>query len=167
MGLSAADVQPVASPMSVAFRRESDEEHLEPKFELPIPPGPNLVTERGYELIKARHDAIEAQLETTLSEDERKAVLRDARYWRHQLTSAQIAPPPDGATVAIGTRVGIKRDGKSQSLEIVGHDEADPGGDKIAFSSPLARALMGAEVGEEIEFPGPGQMVRVAAITVR
>jgi hypothetical protein len=26
--------------MSVAFRRESDDEHMEPKFELPIPPGP-------------------------------------------------------------------------------------------------------------------------------
>ena len=25
--------------MSVAFRRESDDEHMEPKFELPIPPG--------------------------------------------------------------------------------------------------------------------------------
>ena len=37
--------------MSVAFRRESDEEHLEPKFELPIPPGPNLVTERGLALV--------------------------------------------------------------------------------------------------------------------
>ena len=37
--------------MSVAFRRESDEEHLEPKFELPIPPGPNLVTARGLALI--------------------------------------------------------------------------------------------------------------------
>ena len=40
--------------MSVAFRRESDEEHLEPKFELPIPPGPNVVTQRGYHLIGAR-----------------------------------------------------------------------------------------------------------------
>ena len=39
--------------MSVAFRRESDEEHLEPKFELPIPPGPNLVTPRGAELTRA------------------------------------------------------------------------------------------------------------------
>ncbi len=35
--------------MSVAFRRESDEEHKEPRFELPIPPGPNLVTERGFD----------------------------------------------------------------------------------------------------------------------
>ena len=33
--------------MSVAFRRESDEEHKEPRFELPIPPGPNLVTAAG------------------------------------------------------------------------------------------------------------------------
>ena len=152
--------------MSVAFRRESDEEHLEPKFELPIPRGPNLVTVRGYAMIAARNEEIEARLETKLTEDERKAVLRDARYWRHQLTSAQIAPSPDGATVAIGTRVAIERDGKTQSLEIVGHDEADPGADKLAFSSPLARALMGAEVGEEIAFPGPGQMVRVTAITV-
>ena len=39
--------------MSVAFRRESDEEHLEPKFELPIPPGPNLVTPRGLTLVFA------------------------------------------------------------------------------------------------------------------
>ena len=39
--------------MSVAFRRESDEEHLEPKFERPIAPGPNLVTPRGLALIGA------------------------------------------------------------------------------------------------------------------
>ena len=62
--------------MSVAFRRESDEEHLEPKFELPIPPGPNLVTERGYALIKARHDRLETELQGALGEDERKAALR-------------------------------------------------------------------------------------------
>ena len=36
--------------MSVAFRREGDDEHLEPKFELPIPPGPNRVTARGLAL---------------------------------------------------------------------------------------------------------------------
>jgi transcription elongation GreA/GreB family factor len=141
--------------MSVAFRRESDEEHLEPKFELPIPPGPNLVTGRGYALIKARHDALEAQLEGALGEDERKAVLRDARYWRHQLASAQVAPVSDGTKVTIGTPVGI-----------VGHDEAEPNVDRIAFSAPLARALLGAEVEEEIEFPGPGQLVRVTSIAV-
>ena len=137
--------------MSVAFRRDSDEEHLEPKFELPIPPGPNLVTNRGFALIQAHHDAIEAQLTTELSEEERKKVLRDARYWRHQLASAQIAPVPSGEIVAIGTRVSFIRDGKPRTLEIVGHDESDPGAGRIAFSAPLARAMIGAEAGDEVE----------------
>lgn len=66
--------------MSVAFRRESDEEHLEPKFELPIPPGPNLVTARGLALIEAKAAELEARLAEKLTEEERKKVLRDARY---------------------------------------------------------------------------------------
>ena len=48
--------------MSVAFRREGDDEHMEPKFELPIPPGPNLVTARGLAHIRAKLAALEAQL---------------------------------------------------------------------------------------------------------
>ena len=40
--------------MSVAFRRESDEEHKEPRFELTIPPGPNLVTAAGLKQAEAR-----------------------------------------------------------------------------------------------------------------
>jgi hypothetical protein len=82
--------------MSVAFRRDCDEEHLEPRFELPIPPGPNLVTPRGYALIAERVAEIEIDLSTDLGEDERKALLRDARYWRSRMTSAQPAPAPVG-----------------------------------------------------------------------
>ena len=48
--------------MSVAFRRDSDEEHLEPKFELPIPLGPNLVTARGLELLETKVAELEAAL---------------------------------------------------------------------------------------------------------
>ena len=153
--------------MSVAFRREQDDEHLEPKFELPIPHGPNLVTARGFALIEARLAEVEAQLTPDLAEEERKKVLRDARYWRHQFTSAQVVPVPDGETVAVGTVVTIEQDGKPRRLEVVGHDEADPGAGRLVFSSPLARALVGAEVGEEVEFPGPGKTVTVTAIEVR
>src|SRR5215213_2046917 len=154
--------------MSVAFRRESDEEHLEPKFELPIPPGPNLVTGRGFAMIEARLAEVEAQLATVLREEERKAVLRDARYWRHQFTSAQVVASPDGKTVAIGTVVTIEQgSGKHRRLEIVGHDEADPKADRIVFSAPLARALLGSAAGDEVEFPAPSSIIRVAAIEVR
>ena len=49
--------------MSVAFRRENDDEHLEPTFELPIPPGPNLVTARGLALIQQTAAAMEDALD--------------------------------------------------------------------------------------------------------
>ena len=152
--------------MSVAFRRESDEEHLEPRFELPIPPGPNLVTPRGLQLIRARSEELEAQLETPLSEEERKAVLRDARYWRQRLASAEIAPQANGETVAFGTRVSFVRDGQAHRIDLVGHDESEPAADRIAFTAPLARALIGAEVGDEVEFQGAEEPLLITAIEV-
>ena len=152
--------------MSVAFRRDSDEEHLEPRFELPIPPGPNLVTARGYALIEARNAELESMLSTALGEDERKAVLRDARYWRHRLASAQLAPIPDGATVAIGTRVTIDQAGRKRTFEIVGHDESDPAADRIAFSAPLARKLLGCAVGDEADLPGAAVPAVVTMVAV-
>ena len=152
--------------MSVAFRRDSEEEHLEPKFALPIPPGPNLVTARGYALIQARHDALEAKLATELTEEERKAVLRDAQYWRSRLTSAQVAPAPVGDTVAIGTSVTIERDGRVQTLRIVGHDESDPAEGRISFASPLGRALLGAEADDEVELAGTAGPVRIISVEV-
>jgi transcription elongation GreA/GreB family factor len=153
--------------MSVAFRRESDDEHLEPTFELPIPPGPNLVTARGLALIQERHDAVEAVLAGELTEDERKKVLRDARYWRQRLASAQVAPVADGERVAFGTCVTFLRDGERRTVELVGHDEADPGADRIAFTAPLARALMGAEIGDEVEFAGSDDPLEIVAIEPR
>lgn len=54
--------------MSVAFRRESDDEHLEPVFELPIPPGPNLVTERGLALIRTQVEACEDKVQALVAE---------------------------------------------------------------------------------------------------
>ena len=153
--------------MSVAFRREGDDEHLEPTFELPVPPGPNLVTARGLALIQQRHDAVEAVLVGPLGEEERKKVLRDARYWRQRLASAQVAAAPDGSKVAFGTRVTFVRDGVKRTVKLVGHDEADPNADRIAFTAPLARALMGAEVGDEVEFGGSRGPLEIVAIEAR
>ncbi len=151
--------------MSVAFRRESDEEHLEPKFELPIPPGPNLVTARGLALIEAKVAELELRLAEPLPEEERKAVLRDSRYWRARAASAQLAPIPSGEVVAIGTTVTFTRDGATRTITITGHDESDPATNRIAFTAPLVRAMLGCEVGDEVEVGGavvPVVCVRVA-----
>jgi transcription elongation GreA/GreB family factor len=150
--------------MSVAFRRESDEEHKEPRFELPVPPGPNLVTQRGYELIKSRTEALEAAVTSASSDEQRSELQRDLRYWRTRLATALIAPVPKGDAVAFGTRICIEQGGGLRTFTIVGHDEADPTSGLIAFASPLAQALMGAEAGEEISPPGSAQHVQVISI---
>jgi transcription elongation GreA/GreB family factor len=150
--------------MSVAFRRESDEEHLEPKFELPIPPGANLVTSRGLALIEARNAELEDAIAAATPE-QLPALQRDQRYWRTRLATAQLAPDASGEIVAFGTSVTIEQDGKTRTLAIVGHDESDPAAGRVAFTAPLAVALIGSETGEEVEAPGPGGPITVVAIT--
>ena len=147
--------------MSVAFRRESDEEHKEPRFELPIPTGPNLVTARGLALIDDQVRALEAQLDGLEGEEARASLLRDLRYWHTRQTTAQLAPVPEADVVAIGSRVGFRLNGRARSIDIVGPDEADPAQDRIAFQAPLAAAMLGAEVGERIDFGGRSEAIEI------
>jgi transcription elongation GreA/GreB family factor len=150
--------------MSVAFRRESDEEHKEPEFELPIPVGPNLVTERGLALIAARIEAIEAQIAAESDVDAVKKLRRELRYWTTQHATAQIAPAPAEGEAGIGSRVTVRLKGKKRDFTIVGHDEADPAADLLAFTAPLARAVMGAMAGEKVEFAGKDDAVEILSI---
>ena len=92
---------------------------------------------------------------------------RDLRYWRARLTTAQLTPPPSGDIVALGTTITIEQDGKTRVFEIVGHDESEPAAGRIAFTAPLAKALIGSEIGEEIDPPGPGGTITIVAIDVR
>lgn len=57
-----------------------------------------------------------------------------------------------GATVAV---VDVDTD-KENSYQIVGDYEADINENKISLSSPLAKALIGKEVGDEVEYMAPG-----------
>lgn len=150
--------------MSVAFRRESDEEHLEPKFELPIAPGPNLVTARGLRLLERKAAAFRQAVADAQDEEQRKLLKRDLRYWDTRLTTAEIAPPPPEGTVSIGCRVTIRMNGAQRVLAIVGGDEAEPATGRIAFSAPLARALIGAFVGEAIPFNDKADAIEILAI---
>ena len=153
--------------MSVAFRRESDEEHLEPKFELPHPPGPNLVTPRGLALIEARNAELDAAVAASPTPEQLIVLQRDLRYWRARLTTAQLAPAPSGEIVAFGTSVTIEQDGITRTLDIIGHDESEPAAGRIAFTAPLAKALIGNEVGDELDPPGPGGPITVVSIEVK
>ena len=148
--------------MSVAFRRESDEEHREPRFELPIPAGPNLVTPRGLSLIEARVAALEAAAggdEAALAD--RKRTLN---YWRTRLATARVTPAPTGDEAGFGSRVTFTQNGARRTIDIVGDDEAEPSIGRIAFSAPLARALMGGAAGDVVAFGAKGQVIEIVGV---
>ena len=150
--------------MSVAFRRESDEEHKEPKFELPLPAGPNLVTAAGSALIAGKVDALEAAIEAEGDAEAKEGLKRELRYWNTRAATAQVAPSIEAGVAGIGARVRIRLNGRERVIEIVGHDEADPAADRLAFQAPLAHALLGAEEGERVDFGGKAEAIEVLAV---
>ena len=152
--------------MSVAFRREGDDEHLEPKFELPIPPGPNRVTARGLAQIAARRAEIEARIAMLTDEAEIKTARRDHRYWSTRQSTAEVMPRPDGHSVAFGCTVTYSLNGAIRTVTLVGDDEADPPAGLLSANAPLARAIMGAEVDETFDFAGKPDAIAIIAITV-
>lgn len=152
--------------MSVAFRREGDDEHLEPKFELPLPSGPNLVTVRGLAQIRDKITELEAVLASLAGETEIAAARRDLRYWHTRLSTAELLDAPDGSRVAFGTTVGIRLNGRDNTITIVGNDEADPAAGLLSFSAPLCRAMMGAEVGDVLDFSGKPELIEILTIQV-
>ena len=147
--------------MSVAFRRESDEEHKEPKFEVPIPVGPNLVTSAGLRRIHERVAELEAAVAEERDEARLEEAKRDLRYWLTRKATAELAPPPPADEVAFGSRVMFRLRGATRTIDIVGDDEADPANGRISFSAPLARALIGGGEGDVADFGGEDEAIEI------
>jgi transcription elongation GreA/GreB family factor len=152
--------------MRVAFGRERDEEHLEPKFERPIPAGPNLVTPRGLSLIVERIAELEAQLDGTADEAVRAGLQRDLRYWKTREITAQVPTRPTGDKVEFGTQVSVCLNGKARTFRIVGDDEANPSAGLISFNAPLSRAMLGAQPGDILSFGEVIEAIEIIAIEV-
>jgi transcription elongation GreA/GreB family factor len=139
--------------MSRAFVREGEGE-ADDLPDRPVSPHRNLVTPEGLAAIDAELARLAGELAAT-SADDRTAtarIARDLRYWRARRASAEPveALPADGA-VHFGSTVTIEReDGRRQTWRIVGEDEADPAKGTLSWASPLATALVGKRVGEEV-----------------
>ena len=147
--------------MSVAFRREDDDEHKEPRFELPLPPGPNLVTRRGLAAMAEQVARLEGELDAAGDDAERvTAIKRDLRYWRTRHSTAEIAPAPTDE-VAFGSRVTYTLNGQRRTIELVGSDEADPAAGRVPFTAPLALAMTGLMAGETADFGGRSDAIAV------
>jgi transcription elongation GreA/GreB family factor len=140
--------------MSRAFVTEPDTD--ESGTDLPdrlISPEPNYVTPEGLAMIEAELKRVHAQQASAHGDSpDLPHIARDLRYWQARRASAQVIGPiakPDH--VQFGTTVVIRRNGRKQSFKIVGEDEADPAAGTLSFVAPLARALIGKEVGETVK----------------
>jgi transcription elongation GreA/GreB family factor len=157
--------RPESQTMSVAFRRESDDDHKEPEFELPIAVGPNWVTPRGLRLLGEDVARLEADIAQTADEEVRKKLQRRLRYFHTRQSTADVQAPSADGSVGIGSRVTYRLNNAEKTITIVGGDEADPALGCVAFSAPLARALMGGEAGERMEYQDREDAIEIVAVT--
>lgn len=162
--------------MNKAFTKEDDGNTPQRLPDLPISEHPNLVTARGLSLLQERQATLEAEVARLRDNRDHLDDLyplavaeRDLRYVEARLASAQLIAPPDQIThVSFGATVTVEdEDGKSAHYTIVGEDEADPGKGLIAAYSPLARALMEAQIGDVVEWPKPTGTVELEVCDIR
>lgn len=162
--------------MSRAFVNEDAGNDRSDLPELPVPPGPNILTPQGLVALQARIARRQADLAALKARADRldklpeAAAERDLRWLEARLKAAVVIDPAqhDLAEVAFGLCVTVADgDGNETTYEIVGEDEADATRHRIAPNSPLARALLGAQVGDLVSWKRPSgtlelEIVRIA-----
>jgi len=164
--------------MNKAFTKEDDGSSAPQRLDdLPISPHPNHVTPAGLAQLHARAEALEADIVRLRGQSDDPAALyplavaeRDLRYVEARIASAQPVTPPEGAypRVQFGAVVDVlDEEGRAASYTIVGEDEADPGAGLIGAPSPLARAMLEAEVGDVVEWPRPSGLIELEITAIR
>ncbi|HET7545333.1 MAG TPA: GreA/GreB family elongation factor [Polyangiaceae bacterium] len=152
--------------MSRAFTKEDDGSAnllVVPRAPLPIG-APNYVTPRGLRQLQAEHADLERErsaLEASDAADRltrmnalaQRALELEARLMSAELVDSQNQPHD---RVCFGAQVSVRHEsGRVSRYRIVGVDEADAAQGLLAFSAPLARALLGKRVGDVAELQTP------------
>jgi len=152
--------------LSRAFVKENDLEHAGIDIpERPLSDAPNYVTPNGLKLLNAQIDALELEREKLKQKKDDPIIKqkiamieRDMRYYAARIESAILTTPKeeDHTTVLFGAKVTVEdADGKVSTFEIVGEDEANIHQGKVSYLSPLAEALIGSKLDDEVTWEKP------------
>ena len=164
--------------MSRAFVKEQDDKPaIDELPERPQSPHPNYVTSKGYAQLQERcqallkqRSALAADADAPLAAQQLKQVERDLRYFQARLERAIVVDPttqPAGE-VHFGARVNVRdENGEGHEFIIVGEDEADVAKGKVSWDSPLARAMIGARVGDNVVWKRPAGDLGLEIIAIR
>ncbi|QAU23189.1 transcription elongation factor GreAB [Dyella sp. M7H15-1] len=162
--------------MSRAFVKDNDGDAQDALPDLPLSEHPNYVTPHGNAKLRerltatrARRDMLKLGENNTLDQQRELASLeRELRWLNTRVASAiemDVAKQPRDR-VAFGAIVTVDSTEGERRWQIVGEDEADAEHGLVSYVSPLARALLGARVGDEVNWQRPvGDMtIEVVAI---
>lgn len=105
-----------------------------------------------YEEAKKQQSFIEGRIQ------ELKAMIKKARV---------ISGHKDKSKVEIGDIVEVESEGDRISYEIVGATESNPEEGKISLQSPIAKALMGAKVGDVVKAPVPDGVIELKVLKIK
>lgn len=94
-----------------------------------------------------------------------EARIRELEY---MIEKAVIITEVNKDVVSIGTKVTIEYvdDDETEEYSIVGSKEADPFANKISNESPIAKAIMGAKVGDIVSVDSPNGKYDVKIIAI-
>lgn len=157
--------------MSRAFVKESD--HIDPLPEIPLSEHPNHTTPGGLARQQQRLSELRSQMQAgdALQDDvARQAMAREVRWLEARIASAIVVEPTAQPRdrVAFGAEVDLlDEDGNASRYRIVGEDEADAEHGSVSWLSPLAKAVIGARVGEEVVWRRPAGDLRLEIVAIR
>ena len=161
--------------MSRAFVKEPDgDEVVDDLPERKISPHPNYVTPRGQQLLQEQLQHAEAERQRLQGKEEMSAkqalarVERDLRYLRQRVPQAILVIPPDNPSeqVCFGMWVEVLEGQIIRKFQIVGEDEALNKQQLISWVSPLAKAVLGAQVGDLVQWQKPGGSVELEILSL-
>ncbi len=152
--------------MSRAFVKENDLEHSGTDLpERPQSEHPNYVTPTGLAQLRQEADRLEQERlalaprkEDPVTRQRMAMIDRDLRYLQGRLERAILVDPASQSSDSIlfGARVALEdEDGNPHIYQIVGEDEADVVRNKVSWVSPLARALIGHKIGDQVTWRRP------------
>jgi transcription elongation factor GreB len=149
--------------MSRAFTKdEAPEDPIVFPPRAPLPAGvPNYVTPRGERLLREERAALDAErsrlagaageMEETQRKRELAAVAERISTLQARLSVTQLVDPrrQSGEVARFGAHIVLgAADGSERRFQIVGVDEAEASEGRVAFTSPIARAVSGTRVGD-------------------
>ena len=157
--------------MSRAFVKESDQ--VDPLPEIPLSEHPNHTTPAGLARQQQRLHALRAQAQGEAALNDQaaaQAIARELRWLEARIASAIVVDPAAQPRdrVAFGALVDLIDENDQRSCyRIVGEDEADAEQGSVSWLSPLAQAVLGARVGDEVTWRRPAGDLRLEIVGIR